>query len=68
MKRPEMRKVTVLLPKTLVERATAASGKGLTPTIRQGLEAVAASDVYKQLRALRGKVQLSVNVTKLRQD
>lgn len=51
-----MRKVTVVLPKDLVERATQASGVGLTPTIRKGLEAIAASNAYEGLQRLRGKV------------
>ena len=40
MPQQQMRKVTVMLPKELVERATKATGVGLTPTIRQGLESV----------------------------
>ena len=61
-------KVTVILPKVLVEKATRASGVGLTPTIRQGLEAVIVSDAYRQLRKLRGKVRLSIDVKELRRD
>src|SRR5882672_11062953 len=49
MPQQQMRKVTVMLPKDLVERATKASGVGLTPTIRKGLEAVAASDAYERI-------------------
>ena len=61
-------KVTVILPTALVEKATRASGVGLTPTIRQGLEAVIVSDAYRQLRKLRGKVRLSIDVKELRRD
>ena len=57
-----------ILPTALVEKATRASGVGLTPTIRQGLEAVIASDAYRQLRKLRGKVRLSIDVKELRRD
>ena len=61
-------KVTVILPRALVEKATRASGVGLTPTIRRGLEAVIVSDAYRQLRQLRGKVRLSIDVQELRRD
>jgi hypothetical protein len=68
MPQPEMRKVTVMLPKDLVERATKATGVGLTPTIRKGLEAVAASDAFERILRRRGKVHLSINVDELRRD
>ena len=68
MPQQQMRKVTVMLPKDLVDRAIKASGMGLTPTIRKGLEAVAASDAYRRIRARRGKVHLSINVDELRED
>jgi hypothetical protein len=68
MKRAEMQKVTVLLPRELLTRATAATGQGLTATIRQGLESVAAAAAYERLRLLRGKVKFSINVDELRED
>ena len=68
MKRPAMQKVTVVLPRDLVKKATAATGRGLTPTIRQGLETVAAAEAYEGLRRLRGKVKFSIDVAKLRED
>ena len=61
-------KVTVILPTALVEKATRASGVGLTPTIRQGREAVIVSDAYRQPRKSRGKVRLSIDVKELRRD
>ena len=67
-KKPEMRKVTVMLPRELVERAMRVSGLGLTPMIRRGLEAVAATEAYERLRQLRGKVKFSVDLKDLRGD
>jgi len=64
----EMRKVTVMLPKDLVDRATKVSGLGVTPTIRKGLEAVAASDAYKRILRRRGKVHFSIDVDELMRD
>ena len=68
LKKPEMRKVTVMLPKELVERATRTSHLGLTAAIRKGLEAVAAADAYETLRRMRGKVKFSVSLDDLRRD
>jgi hypothetical protein len=67
-KKPEMRKITVILPRELVETATRVSKLNLTATIRQGLEAVAASDAYEQLRKLRGKERFSISLKELRRD
>jgi hypothetical protein len=64
----ELQKVTVMLPADLLERATMATGKGITSTIREGLEAIAASHAYEGLRRLRGKVKLSINLDALRRD
>jgi hypothetical protein len=68
MHKQRMRKVTVMLPQDLVKEATKVSGKGLTPTIREGLEKVLTADAYQQIRRLRGKVKLSINVDELRHD
>lgn len=62
------RKITVELPTDLLETATGATGLGLTPTLRKGLELVAAADAYEKLGALRGKVRFSVNLDELRKD
>ncbi len=62
------RKVTVMLPEELVERATHASGRGLTHTLRQGLELVAAKEAYKRLLTLKGKFDLKLNLDDLRED
>ena len=64
----ELKKVTLTLPVDLLARATSATGKGITPTVREGLEAMAASGAYEGLRRLRGKVKLTINVDDLRRD
>jgi hypothetical protein len=63
-----MKRVTVLLPELLIEDATKASGVGLTPTIRLGLDALIRSKAYRELKGLRGKVKLSLDVGELRRD
>lgn len=62
------RKLTIEVPEDLLMRATAASRLGITPTIRRGLELVASSGTYAQLRSLRGKVKFSLRLKKLRED
>ena len=63
-----IRKVTVHIPEDLLDRAQRSSGEGITQTIRRGLQLVAAGDAYRKLRALRGKVAVSVDLEKLRND
>lgn len=64
----KLKKLTVEVPDSLLKRATAATGKGITPTVRKGLELVAASKAYAQLRNLRGKVKFSIKLSELRND
>ncbi len=61
-------KVTVVLSDRLLERAQRATGEGITPTIRRGLELVAAGKAFAKLRKLRGKVQFSIDLERLRTD
>jgi hypothetical protein len=62
------KKITVHVPAALLEKAQRSTGQGITETIRRGLQLVAASDAYEKLRALRGKVSISVDVESLRED
>jgi hypothetical protein len=62
------KKITVHIPEDLLRRALDSSGKGLTATVRQGLELVAAGRAYRQLRQLRGKVRFSTDLKALRED
>ena len=64
----EIKKLTIEVPRELLERATVASGEGITPTIRRGLELVAISGAYARLRALKGKVKFSLKFSELRED
>ena len=62
------RKITVEIEEDLVDRALRSSGEGVTATVRQGLELVAAGRAYEGLKALRGKVRLSLDLERLRED
>ena len=63
-----MRKITVEIPQDLLEKAQQASGSGITQTIRTGLQLLAASQAYDNLRQLRGKVRFSRTWEELKDD
>ena len=65
-KKQDIQKVTVMLPRELVERAKRVSGLGITPAIRKGLETVAATEAYEALLGLRGKERFSISLKELR--
>jgi hypothetical protein len=62
------RKITVEVPVELLEKAQQATGAGVTQTIRTGLQLIAASRAYAQLRQLRGKVRFSRALPELKAD
>jgi hypothetical protein len=62
------KKITVHIPASLLKKAQKATGLGITPTVRQGLQLVAARRAYEKLRGLRGKVKISLNLEELRKD
>lgn len=62
------RKITIELPEELLEQAQQATGSGITQTVRTGLQLVAASQAYAQLRQFRGKVRFSRTVAELKAD
>jgi hypothetical protein len=64
----KLRKITVEVPVELLEKAQKASGAGVTQTVRTGLQLIAASHVYLQLRQLRGKVRFSRSFAELKSD
>jgi len=68
MPHDDLQKVTVMLPKRLVEDATRSVGLGITPTIRKGLEGLVAAEALKRLRLRRGQVRFSLDVAELRKD
>lgn len=63
-----VKKITVQIPGELLRKAQKATGLGITPTIRQGLQLVAAGRAYDRLRRLRGKVRFSLDLRALRED
>jgi hypothetical protein len=62
------RKITVHVPADLLHKAQRTTKEGITATVRRGLELVAAGEAYRKLRALRGKVEVSLDLEALRAD
>ena len=63
-----VRRITVEIPRELLEKAQLASGVGITQTVRAGLELVAASLAYARLQQLRGKVHFTRTLAELKAD
>ena len=62
------KKITIQIPESLLKQAQKATGLGITPTIRQGLQLVAPGRAYGKLRQLRGKIKFSLDLKALRKD
>jgi hypothetical protein len=62
------RKITVEIPRDLLDKAQKASGAGITQTVRTGLQLVAASQTYARLLKFRGKVRFSRSLAELKAD
>jgi hypothetical protein len=62
------KKVTIEVPEELLDKAQQATGTGITQTIRLGLQLVAASQAYADLRQARGKVRFSRSLAELKAD
>jgi hypothetical protein len=62
------RKITVAVPRELLEKAQRASRSGITQTVRTGLRLVAASHAFARLRQLRGKVRFTRTLAELKTD
>lgn len=65
---PASQQITVDVPAGLLQRAQAASGEGVTATVREGLRLLAARRAQHELTRLRGKVKFTVDPDRLRDD
>ncbi len=64
----EMRKITVEVPEDLLASAQAATGEGVTETVREALELLHQRQVQNRARQFRGKIKFGVDLMKLRED
>jgi hypothetical protein len=62
------RKITVHVPGELLAQAQKSTGRGITETVKRGLQLVAAGEAHRRLRALRGRVRVAVDLEALRED
>jgi len=62
------RKITLEISEDLLRKAQKSTGEGVTATVRRGLELLAASTAYDELRKLRGQVKFSIKLRELRKD
>jgi len=53
------KKITVEVPEPVLKQAMAATGTGISETVRYGLEMVAAKVAFARLQTYRGKLKLS---------
>lgn len=63
-----VRKITIEIPADVLERAQKSTGSGITQTVRAGLQLLAASQAFSDLRGLRGKVKFSRTFADLKAD
>ncbi len=64
----DTQKVTAHVQVELLRRAQAATGKGITETVRLGLGLIASTQAAEGLRHLRGKLRLDLDLAALRRD
>jgi hypothetical protein len=68
MMHKQTQKVTAHIPVNLLHEAQAATGKGITETIKIALTQLAHASAYEALRKMRGKVNFSIDLEDLRKD
>jgi len=64
----ETQKFTAQVPRESLRRAQAATGKGITETVRLGLDLLASARAAEALRRLRGQLRLDLDLAELRRD
>lgn len=62
------RKITVHVRSDLLARAQEVSKAGISETVRKGLELLSAKQAYAELRKMRGKLKISIDLDELRKD
>ncbi len=66
--RTEIQKITVNLPKNLLDEAKKITGLGISDTLKSGLENIIKNKTNKKLIELRGKYKFALDLNKLRID
>ncbi len=61
------KRITANLPEGLLEEAMQASGRGITETLVEGLRLVRRAGAYQKAMALKGNLQLEIDLAESRQ-
>ncbi|HEX5036000.1 MAG TPA: hypothetical protein VFX30_02445 [bacterium] len=61
------RRITANLPEDLLEEALEATGQGITETLIQGLQLIRRSRAYEKGMALKGRLNLDLDIDTLRE-
>jgi hypothetical protein len=64
----ELRKITVQVPDSLLEKAQAYTGEGVTQTVTEALRRLASVQAQQQALKLRGKVKFSVSYDEIKRE
>lgn len=62
------RKITVQVPESLLKKAQAYTGEGVTQTVTAALKRLASIQAQQELLKLRGKVKFALTLDELRED
>jgi len=62
-----VKRITANLPEELLEQACKITGKGITETLTEGLMLIRRSAVFAKAEALRGKIQLDIDIDESRE-
>ena len=57
-----VKRITANLPEDLLDEAMAATGKGITDTLTEGLELVRRTRAYRKAMDLRRKIEIDVDL------
>jgi hypothetical protein len=60
--------ITTQIPKDLLAKAQAISGKGIHETLCEGLELLLRQQAYQKLKQLRGTMNITADLDALRRD
>ena len=63
----EVKRITANLPEDLLEEAMETTGKGITDTLTEGLELVRRTRAYRKAVALRGNLDLRIDLEESRE-
>ena len=65
---PPSQKITIEVPTALLEEARAATGEGVTATVREGLRLIASRRAQRRLMELGGTHNIPYDLDTLRED